>query len=516
LRPSRVRKPVRRDAERLTKYTADTGILRPLRENTLRLAGHCVLWLTDSSVRVQTFAGDVEGIDAAGVSSALAGFLPEIGSPTRIGQPGPIDPRLETAAFDATTVAQDIEKALSEAPYGKAAAALLSLADRVLPRDRLFLGGYILESTQKGLGLTVTLTKSDGSVLESEMIWSGDFDPAITSNRKATRETSAPPLTLALVAAVWLTFVLTERSGQRNIEQAFGTASWQAFALVRVGLQGGAKRPALVTQEIYARACEADAERRTGRSSDDPVSPNGCYRAASYNLALAQLRRDRYRFGPLYLRARETLSRLAQSEPEDLLTFSVAFNEAVALINAYHAGRAGLVEVSRGHASLLSAVKRLERQLMVLESGAQSEQDARFVRQLEAPMIGLWAALDLACRHDVARSDGTVGSRGVQRLDREKLVLGLKSGTLTHDDVVRGYLVERAIDARTRYNLACYWSARGDQNAALRELAISLESGTVGGAAATDPGLFVLSRAQPAEFRALLLENDLPVPTARQ
>ena len=86
LHPSRIRKKVRGEAQGLVGYAAETGVFRCTRERLLRSAGRAVLWLTNSSLRVQPFEGVVTGVDAASVSSALAGFLPEIGSPTRIGR----------------------------------------------------------------------------------------------------------------------------------------------------------------------------------------------------------------------------------------------------------------------------------------------------------------------------------------------------------------------------------------------------------------------------------------------
>ena len=113
-------------------------------------------------------------------------------------------------------------------------------------------------------------------VVDTEIIWSGDFDPAITSETQTTRETTAPPLTLALAGAAWLAFSMAKRSGQRDVETTFGTMSWQAFALVRIGLQGGAKRPPTVTQAIYARAVEADEEIRVRLGAKQPRSRISC------------------------------------------------------------------------------------------------------------------------------------------------------------------------------------------------------------------------------------------------
>lgn len=503
LRPASVRTAVRKDAQKLSEASAESlaGVLT-------RLAGRAALWLTNSSLQVQAFAGAVEKVDAAGVSSALAGFLPEIGSPTRIGQAGPIDLRRETAAFGATTVAGDIEKALSEAPYGKAATALLALADRLLPRDRLFVNGYILDSAQKGLGLTITLSRDNGRIIRSEVIWSGDFDPAIVSGIRTTRETAAAPLTLALVGAVWLTFEMAERGGQRDVGSAFGTASWQAFALVRVGLQGGLKRPVDLTRAIYARAIEADSEKRLEHSSEKPPEQSSDkldaqpddYLTARYNLALAQLRSDSYQFGPLFERARETLRQLREqlSSDEDALGFSVVFNEAIAVINHYRPDaldrdeRRDEVAVSRN--AMHSSLQRLEKALA-------AGRDVAILSQLEAPMLGLWASLDLVSDTSFA-ADAQCPT--VLPISREELRSALENDTLTRDQAVAGYLKARPVDARTRYNLACYWSRRGTLKTALEELAISLEVGTVGGGAATDPGLAALRDGMSSEFQQLM------------
>jgi hypothetical protein len=529
---SNFRRSVRVQAQKLASRKAHRGVLRRQRESAACWVGRVLLWLTDTSMLVQPFGGEATSVDAGSVSNALGGFLPEIGSPTRIGQPGPIDLRAETAAFGGTTIAQDIGKALSEAPYGAVATALISLAYRVLPRDRLFVTGYVHESAQKGPGLTIALAQGGGRVVDSEIIWSGDFEPAITAAEEATRETAAPALTLALVAAAWVTFSLTERSGQRDIEGAFGTSSWQAFALVRVGLQGAAKRPAPTTQAIYARAVQADAESRLGRDSDGRSSHERGYPAARYNLALAQLRSDRYRFGPLYERARKALRELAaEVSSDEALSFSIAFNEAVALINAHHADCADARELRAARHTLAHAIALLEERLEHEDGLEQRRHEAsrggsrdidetvagsperHVLAQLEAPVLGLWVALDFAAQAGAETASLGRDPTGAVRLRRSELLARLKAGSLTQDQVLRGYLAWRPIDARTHYNLACYWTAREDPDRALEELAIGIEAWTVGGGAASDPALVALNEARPSAFRELLRENGLPLPT---
>ena len=163
--------------------------------------------------------------------------------------------------------------------------------------------GILLDSPQRGPGITATVARTNGVTVGSEIIWSSDFDPAITSSDAAARATASTTLTLAFAGAIWVAFTLAEHGGQRKLKDTLGTASWQSYALVRVGLQGATKRPARVTQAIYARAVEADAE---ALSDGDHGKL-----AARLNLALIKLRRDDFSFGALYESGLEELEALS-------------------------------------------------------------------------------------------------------------------------------------------------------------------------------------------------------------
>ena len=118
----------------------------------------------------------------------------------------------------------------------------------------------------------------------------------------------------------------------------------------------------------------------------------------------------------------------------------------------------------------------------VSESSAVTDKpnhvEPRIFAQLEAPLLGLWAALDLAITNGSSPSTTKPKGRPIKSIDRSELLSKLAAGDLTHDQVVRRYLAYRPIEARTHYNLACYWSARGGYDIALQELAISLEAKT--------------------------------------
>lgn len=508
MRPASVRRPVRRAAQRIAGWqdSADNlwwhELTRPI-----RACGSAVLWLTDSSLRIQTFTGDVTNMDAAAISGAMAGLLPEIGSPTRIGQAVPLDPRLETVPFAATHVAEDIEKALSDAPYGKAAAALVSLLDRVLPRERLRVAGILLDSPQRGPGLTVTIARINGVTIGSEIIWSSDFDPAILSSDKNIQSTISTTLTLALAGAVWVAVTLAKDGGQRDLKDTLGTASWQSYALVRVGLQGAATRPPRITQAIYARAVEADAESL-------PDGDHGNL-AARLNLALIKLRRDDFSFGALYTSGVRELKKLSSivskndgrtvkrktGDQLDPLRLSIDFNHGVALINAYHAGRKRSRGLRKIHANVRQLILELEDRLERLDDRPESARsDERSVlAQFEAPMIGLWASLDLLVR----LGDGESYADIPKGEPLATLKAELDTGSLHHARVVKR-LEDRRLDSRTRYNLACYWASRHCYKQALAHLQASHETMTVGFDASKDPALRRLRLQHPKQFRAVM------------
>ena len=88
------------------------------------------------------------------------------------------------------------------------------------------------------------------------------------------------------------------------------------------------------------------------------------------------------------------------SGPPDPLRLSIDFNRGVALINAYHAGREKshrLLEIRESAHRLAVGLELRLKRLDERDDGAGFDERS-ILAQFEAPMLGLWATLDLLIR----------------------------------------------------------------------------------------------------------------------
>jgi hypothetical protein len=505
LRSAAVRRSVRRCGGKLVS-DAHKGAAPA---NTIMgLVGNAVLWLSDSSIQIQDFRGEIKDVDPVAVSSALAGFLPDIGSPTPIGTAAPVDPRLEVAPFGAESVADDLAKALSDAPYGKAAAAILSLVERLVPREKLYVGGYLLSSPQRGLGVAMTLATANGNVVDSQMIWSGEFEPTLLSDSPAETANVSAPLALALASASWVTYALCRRSGRFHLDEVLDTKYWQSYALVRVGLQI-THRPKRATRAIYARAVDLDATNRT----------------AVFNLGLAESRtaeEGNVALARIGTRRLEDLYREVTEPRQGLSTLplSIVFNLVANALNAYHLARNAPAQGGEQPAGddekerLRDYCGWLHDELCLLEEtlAAAPADDQRWsevqraLGRFEQPLLALWAGaaqdLDDPATPRAAPDAAQLADPGKRRAALAEL---LTQHRLGHRQLVCDYLETIPVDARTQYNLACYWAVGGDPDKALWHLRQSLETGMVGQGAGADPMFYRLrTGAHEAEFAQVI------------
>ncbi|MGH2911470.1 MAG: hypothetical protein ACRDJ3_03235 [Solirubrobacteraceae bacterium] len=213
-------------------------------------------WYAARELRVQPFEGD-EKTDAAAVSSALSSAMAHIGSSHRSG----VD--VVSAPISAGTAMEAIADAVKGAPSGgEFAAGLLRLFGWLIARGELQLSGHVLTSRLRGPGLALTVATSGGRVLEREMIWACDFEPAVGVGEVFDDgDDTDRLLRVATAGAVWTYFTIFEEvwcMREDELKDRFQTTSWRSYALMQVGIDGHERRRPEVTRALYARAVDAD------------------------------------------------------------------------------------------------------------------------------------------------------------------------------------------------------------------------------------------------------------------
>lgn len=455
-----------------------------------------IAWAVATTVKIEDFkgSGDKEGPD---MTRAITGLLPVV--------PARRSTRLEVALtpFAGKSALGEVTEAISGAPHGKAVAAVLSIARRLVPRKQLHVTGSVLSSDARGPGLALEIATDAGDVVEAETLWAKDFDPSLppgaADDRKADRN-----LRLATAGAVWVLFaVLRYRRvlDQDDWRRFLGTPVWRSYVLVLIAVSEAHARDDLTTQAGYAHALEQD-------SANLP---------ALFNLASVDVRRDEWE--QAVRRLEDVRAQLDQREASaglhmvdrDPLRYQVAYSLAYASLSQDPANHARITNVAK---ALRDDLVDLEETLGYLDDeGHRPTQDHddlyMQLRRFEGPMLTLWAYLEAEL------DPGQKASKKAPALDRDSLIGRLRKGTLKHADLVRDLVAESTkAGPRTYYNLASYYTKVGamdDARAALRD---SVELGTAfADNAAADPELKPLRAADPKAFDKILKDYRAAPPT---
>lgn len=151
--------------------------LPPLRAWVRRRArGHDVpiwlSWVAGTALHLDTFTATPEVGDPLAVAAVLSAQLG--GAGVRRPLAG-VD--LATTPYRSTSVLENIAEAVKGLPKGQALAALLKLGQQLLPRDDLYLRGYLLESPHRGAGLVLNIVSDRGEMTSSGTLWADILEP---------------------------------------------------------------------------------------------------------------------------------------------------------------------------------------------------------------------------------------------------------------------------------------------------------------------------------------------------
>jgi hypothetical protein len=309
--------------------------LPPLRALVHRLArGRDVpvslSWLAGTSLHMDTFEASPDAGDQKAVAAVLAAQLGGAGVRRPLGG---VD--LATTPYRSASVLDNISEAVKELPEGRALAALIKLGQQLLPRDDVYLRGYLLNSPERGAGLVLNLVSDTGQVQSSGTLWAdllepGSETPAQAADRQASPQPAVPPdvLRLALAGAAWVQFQLLEELGLDDLNHV-RTTNWRSAALFEVAVHDEGHRSEQELRALYALALDRD--------------PGNL--PALFNLAVLELRTGLYRQAGARLErvlvglaAVEALRRTAQpdkhnplADARDPLYYQAHYNLAVAL-----------------------------------------------------------------------------------------------------------------------------------------------------------------------------------------
>lgn len=138
------------------------------------------------------------------------------------------------------------------------------LIEWAFPQRVIALHGCLQESQNHGAGLTLKLVDTQtGEIVDECMMWQEDYQPSFSPDNENSRNY----LSLAKPAAHWVYFHLFDhlRSGQEKemrLISRLGTKNWQSFVCfgtgMRLGIEGNKKEEI----EMYLRALDKDRSNR--------------------------------------------------------------------------------------------------------------------------------------------------------------------------------------------------------------------------------------------------------------
>lgn len=437
---------------------------------------------------------------------------------------------LATGTDTSDQVLEGVGKALAKLPQGALLAGAWQLVRTLVGRAPLKVEGKTLPQGKRGVGLSLTVTRGR-RVVRTITLWQQTYELGpVPADEKA----EPPWERLAIAGAAWSQYTWLERLGGRELTRSLGTADWQSFAFLQVGLEVSTRDADRdLAQALFAQAVDRD-----------PANSR-----AVFNLAVMDRRRQEPE------QAIERLRRLEQAvarratppavkptkanRPDrevvnrDALWFQATYNLAAAYLQRYIAGyKPGEVPVGKpDFDNALQRARLLVRDVEValvwhatrapfLTATQRAARSA--IRAVEGPAIALLAGLH-AMR--VQGHDVNAQPRDVE-LGRYDIVAGAERSAFSPDLLVEGFLMKDASRAsyRARYNLACHHSrlaampGRTDrrqlQARGLRELAYGVETGELVDLAISDSGLKELRERRPAEFWETLGRERPPQRTA--
>jgi hypothetical protein len=207
-------------------------------------------WLAGTALHLGAFTASPEAGDAQALAAVLSAQLGGAGA--RRPMAG-VD--LATTPYRTSSVLEDIAEAVKGLPNGKALAALIKLAQKLLPRGDLYLTGYLLRSSERGAGLVLSIVSDSGHVKSSGILWSDILEPAGGADQAAGGDV----LRLAIAGAVWAQFELLAELSD-SVGPHSHTVNWRSAALFEVAVHDEGSRDSHGLRALYALALDRDPD----------------------------------------------------------------------------------------------------------------------------------------------------------------------------------------------------------------------------------------------------------------
>jgi hypothetical protein len=459
-------------------------------------------WVAGTALHLDTFTASPEVGDASAVAAVLGAQLG--GAGVRRPLAG-VD--LATTPYRSTSVLENIAEAVKGLPKGQALAALIKLGQQLLPRDDLYLRGYLLESPHRGAGLVLSIASDRGQVTSSGTLWADILEPCRptpapggdgagagaavaaagaagaggagagaggAANAGGEDKPTRDVLRLALAGAAWVQYQLLEEMGQAT-PRYVRTTNWRSAALFEVAVHDERDRDNRGLRALYALALDRD--------------PGNL--PALFNLAVLELHAGSR--AQASTRLRTVLAALANGEPlpegRDPLFYQAHYNLAVTLQTQQReaAPTAPPTTSPEELARLCGVVGELERDIeqtraLALPPGSGRAKSAREVStrqdaaarletlmRIEGPFLVLIAIrrqslLENTTFEGMDDPDGAGHSTASSSFSRAQVIATLEAwaagaaSNLSAQRLAFGHIAGETPETsyRTHYNRACY------------------------------------------------------------
>jgi hypothetical protein len=459
-------------------------------------------WVAGTALHLDTFTASPEVGDASAVAAVLGAQLG--GAGVRRPLAG-VD--LATTPYRSTSVLENIAEAVKGLPKGQALAALIKLGQQLLPRDDLYLRGYLLESPHRGAGLVLSIASDRGQVTSSGTLWADILEPCRptpapggdgagagaavaaagaagaggagagaggAANAGGEDKPTHDVLRLALAGAAWVQYQLLEEMGQAT-PRYVRTTNWRSAALFEVAVHDERDRDNRGLRALYALALDRD--------------PGNL--PALFNLAVLELHAGSR--AQACTRLRTVLAALANGEPlpegRDPLFYQAHYNLAVTLQTQQReaAPTAPPTTSPEELARLCGVVGELERDIeqtraLALPPGSGRAKSAREVStrqdaaarletlmRIEGPFLVLIAIrrqslLENTTFEGMDDPDGAGHSTASSSFSRAQVIATLEAwaagaaSNLSAQRLAFGHIAGETPETsyRTHYNRACY------------------------------------------------------------
>ena len=205
-------------------------------------------WLAGTALHIDTFTAS----PGAGDEKAVAAVLEAQLGGTGVRRPlSTVD--LATAPYRSSSVLDTIADTVKDLPEGQTLGMLLKLVQQLLPREDLYLRGYLLKSSERGAGLVLSLASDTGDVRSSGILWADILEPHDGKGRNKRQDI----LRLAIAGAAWVQFQLLEEMGHTDTAYV-RTGNWRSTSLFEVAVHDEGNRSSAELRALYALALDRD------------------------------------------------------------------------------------------------------------------------------------------------------------------------------------------------------------------------------------------------------------------